>query len=379
MSPVHKRTRDGGIGAAAELSAAPGAITLKEARSIRDEFRKQIDAGIDPIDARRSTKIDNIIQAQASKTFGEAALSWMEVADQELKRDKTRLNRRRAIEVHLKPLWNVPASSLTPAMLTNMLKPLLEAKKANTAHRLRSYVHAILDYADHLGTPTNSAKFTGSYFKKLLPRKEKVQPTVHHTALPIDEVPAFVARIKESHGGSAAAALHFAILTALRSNEAIGLKWSWIDFNNRTILFPSTTMKAGKEFRRTLSDQAIGLLKSVPRLKGCEFVFPGRHGGRLSDRMLHAVVRRMGYKVSVHGFRSSFRDYIGERTDLDTVAAEHALAHQVGNAVTRAYARGDNLAKRFVIMQAWADFSDPRPVPVPEEADNIVQLKLATA
>jgi integrase len=375
VSPVHKRTRDGGLGAAAECSTAPGAITLKEARAIRDEWRKQVGAGIDPIDARQAAKATTIAEGQKAKTFGEAAQSWLEVADLELKRDKTKVVRRRAIEQHLKPIWNTPVSSLTPAMVVNVLKPLA-ATRANTAHRLRGYVRAILDYADKLGTPTNSAKFSGTYFRGLLPAKERVQPTIHYAALPLDDVPAFVQKLRQQPG-AAPKALLFAILCALRSNEAIGLKWSYVDFVNKVATFPAEVMKTGVEFRCALSQQAINLLTSLPRLKDCPYAFPGRWGGRLSERMLFSTVSRMGYDCTVHGFRSCFRDYIGERTDFDTVAAEHSLAHQVGNSVMRAYARGDNLQKRFALMQSWADFIDPLTAPdVMDVVDNVIPLPL---
>jgi integrase len=378
FSAVHQKTREGGIGPCVECSASPGAITLKEARSERDDWRKLIDQGIDPIDARKSAKATTIIEGQKVRTFGEVYLAWAEVADLELKNERTRSNRKRAIEWHLKLLWNVPAASVTPKMAADILKPLAMTK-ANTAHRLLGYIRTILAHADKLGTPTNSEKFSGSYFRGLIPAKEKVQPTVHHKALDIDEVPAFVTKLKDQPG-SASRCLHFAILSALRSNEAIGLKWSYIDFNTKVVTFPAEVMKVHKEFRCALSDQAIELLNSMPRVKDCPFVFVGRSGnGKLSDRVLHSIVTRMGYDCTVHGFRSCFRMFVGERTDFDTALAEYSLAHLVGGKVERAYARSDNLAKRFAVMQSWANFCDP--LPVPDVGDNVVPLpvKLASA
>jgi integrase len=367
-SPVHKRVRDGGIGPAAECSPAPGAITLKAARDIRDNWRRLIYQGIDPIDHRKTVKAVTIIEGQKSKTFGEAAIAWMEVADVELKHERTRFNRRRAIERHLKPIWGVPATSLTPAMVTDILKPLAQTN-ANTAHRLRAWIHAILTHADKHGVPTDFSKFTATYFRGLIPRKEKVQPTKHFAALPVDEMPAFMARLKQQPG-AAARCLAFAVLCALRSNEAIGAKWSYIDGNVMTI--PAAHMKTGKEFRVALSQQAIDLLRSLPRLKDCAYVFVGRFGGKLSERVLSGLMERIGYRgYAVHGMRSTFRHFIGEHTDFDTSLAEYALAHQVGGKVERAYARGDNLAKRFAVMNAWGDFIDP--------VSNVIALPLAAA
>jgi integrase len=373
-SPVHKRVRDGGIGPAAECSPTPGAITLKAARDIRDNWRRLIDQGIDPIDHRKTVKAVTIIEGQKSKTFGKAAIAWMEVADVELKHERTRSNRRRAIERHLKPLWGVPAASLTPAMVTDILKPLAQTN-ANTAHRLRAYIHSILDHADKLGTPTDSSKFTASYFRRLIPRKEKVQPTRHFAALDVGQMPVFMERLKREPG-AAARCLAFVVLSALRSNEAIGAKWGYIDGNVMTI--PAAAMKTGKEFRVALSQQALDLLRSLPRLKGCDYIFAGRFGGRLSERVLSSLMERIGYRgVTVHGMRSTFRHFIGEHTDFDTSLAEYALSHFVGGKVERAYARGDNLTKRFAVMNAWADYIDPPSAPAEEpEPDNVIALPL---
>jgi integrase len=257
-------------------------------------------------------------------------------------------------------------------MVVALLKPLTAAH-ANTAHRLRTWVRSILTHADKLGAPTDSSKFTAQYFEGLIPRKEKAQPTVNHAALDVEDMPAFVARLKAERG-SAARCLLFAVYCALRSNEAIGLKWSYVDLTARVATIPPKAMKTGKAFRVALPERAVLLLQQLPRLKGSEWVFPGRFGGRLSDKALASALRRIGYsgRATVHGFRSTFRHYVGEHTDFDTSLAEYALAHQVGGKVERAYARGDNLLKRFAVMNAWAGFIDPVPVCVD---DNVVPLK----
>jgi integrase len=362
-SPVHGRVRDGGLGSAK--------MSLADARAKRDEWRRLIDSGADPIDARKADKLTTIVNAQTARTFGECTDAWLETADQELTREKTRVARRRAIETHLKALRDIPAATVTPSMVVNLLKPLM-ATKANTAHRLRAYVHAILQTADKLGTPTDSSKFTASYFRGLLPRKEAVQPTQHYKAMPVGEVPSFMTRLKAEQG-SAARCLQFAILTALRSHTAIGLRWSYVE--SRVATFPPTDMKTKTEFRCALSQHAVDLLQSQPRVKGCPYAFVGRYGGRLSERALSNVIQRLGAPFAVHGFRSTFRHYIGEHTDFDTSLAEHALAHLVGGKVERAYARGDNLQKRFAVMQAWADHCDPRPIPEEGKVeDNVLHL-----
>jgi integrase len=270
----------------------------------------------------------------------------------------------------------VLASDITPAMVVAILKPL-SATRANTAHRLRAWIHSILVYAGKLHAPTDPSRFTSEYFAGLIPRKEKAQPTVNHAALAVEDMPEFVARLK-AEPGSTARCLQFAVYCALRSNEAIGLKWSYIDPAARVITIPPEAMKTGKAFRVALPERAVGLLQQLPRLKGREWVFPGRFGGRLSDKALASVLRRIGYsgRATVHGFRSTFRHYVGEHTDFDTSLAEYALAHQVGGKVERAYARGDNLLKRFAVMNAWAGFIDPAPAQQPICVDdNVVPLK----
>jgi integrase len=259
-------------------------------------------------------------------------------------------------------------------MVTDILKPLAQTN-ANTAHRLRAWIHSILTHADKHGVPTDFSKFTASYFRGLIPRKEKVQPTRHFAALDVEQVPAFMARLKQEPG-AAARCLQLVVLCALRSNEAIGAKWSYIDGNVMTI--PAAHMKTGKEFRVALPQQAIDLLRSLPRLKGCDYIFAGRFGGKLSERVLSGLMERLGYRgYTVHGMRSAFRHFVGEHTDFDTSLAEYALAHRVGGKVERAYARGDNLAKRFAVMEVWADYIDPPSASAEEpEPDNVIALPL---
>jgi integrase len=377
FSPVHQRTRDGGIGAAAECSASPDAITLKEARVIRDEWRKLIDGGIDPIDARKAAKAAKIDEARSIKTFHQAAQEWMAVADTDMTTPRPRETRRRAIETHLSALLDRPVGEITPAALAAALKPLFAPHptlgvRANLAHRLRGYVAAILLHADRLGTPTDASKFSASYFQGLIPRKEKAAPTQNHPALPVEEMAAFVTRLK-AEPGNAARCLLFTAMCALRSAEAISAEWDWIDFNTKIMTIPAAAMKTRKVFRVALSEQAIQLLRSMPRLKGCRFAFPGRFAAKLSERIFPEVLKRCGYgHVTAHGFRSTFRTWFQSKTDFAWELGELSLSHSIGNSVAQSYNRSDALERRFEVMNAWGAFIDP--LPVADDDQNVIVL-----
>jgi integrase len=367
FSPVHQRTRDGGIGAASECSISPGSISLKEARLIRDEWRQLLNSGIDPIDHRKAAKTTTIDAARSIKTLGEAAQEWMSVADTDMTTPRPRVTRRKAIERHLAPLLDRPVGEITPGALAAVLKPLFEPHptlgvRANLAHRLRGWVAAILAHADKHGVATDASKFSASYFKGLIPKQQKARPTKNHPALPIEEMPAFVARLK-AEPGNAARCLLFTVYCALRSTEGISAEWSWIDFNTKVMTIPAASMKTRREFRIALSEQAIRLLHSMPRLKGCEFVFPGRFAGKLSERVLPDVMARIGYRgVTVHGFRSTFRSWFQERTDFAWELGELSLSHAIGSAVSQSYNRSDALERRFEVANAWCSYIDPDPV-----------------
>ena len=174
--------------------------------------------------------------------------------------------------------------------------------------------------------------------------------------MPFDVVPVFVAALRE-RDGIAARALEFAILTAARSGEVFGASWTEFDLEARVWTVPATRMKAGREHRVPLSARAVEILQEMKQKRLSELVFPGTKPGRpLSVMALEMVLRRMKVDVTVHGFRSAFRDWAGERTHFPREIAEAALAHLVGDAVERAYRRGDALEKRRELMDAWATF-----------------------
>lgn len=220
----------------------------------------------------------------------------------------------------------------------------------------------------------NPARWKG-HLEHELPACSKVQKVEHHAALPYAELGAFMVELRKREGLSARA-LEFAILTAARSGEVRGATWAEIDLPGRIWTVPAERMKAGKEHRVPLSDEAVKLLEALPRIVGNDYVFPAPRGGQLSDMALTAVLRRMERGgLTQHGFRSTFRDWAGETTAYPREVCEHALAHKLANGVEAAYQRGDLLAKRARLMADWARYCGT----VQGNAENVVAMKKGAA
>jgi integrase len=187
-----------------------------------------------------------------------------------------------------------------------------------------------------------------------LPRISKVRRVRHHPAMPWQEMGSFMARLRERDGLSPRA-LEFAILTAARSGEARHARWDEVDLERGVWVIPAERMKAGREHKVPLSKPALRLLEALPRLAETPLIFPGMHNGPMSDMTLGAVLKRMDLgQFTVHGFRSTFRDWAAESTSHSPEAVEMALSHKVANRVEAAYRRGDLLEKRRALMDDWA-------------------------
>ena len=203
----------------------------------------------------------------------------------------------------------------------------------------------------------NPARWKG-HLEHSLAKPSKVAKVVHHPALPYTDMVDFMAQLRKSDGVGARA-LEFLILTAARSGEVRGATWAEVDFQQKIWTVPAARMKMGREHRVALSDAALQILRNLPRLDGCEFIFPGsKVSSPMSDMTLTAVLRRMlRTDITVHGFRSTFRDWAAETTNYPNELAEMTLAHVVSNKVEAAYRRGDMLEKRFSMMNEWANFT----------------------
>jgi integrase len=244
---------------------------------------------------------------------------------------------------------------------------LIWRTKAETARRVRGRIEAILTFATAYKFRTGDNPARRDLINTLLGGTQKV--VEHHAALPFDECPAFMVELR-GRKSTSAAALEFAILAAGRTGEVIGARWDEIDLKHKVWIVPKGRMKAGREHRVALCDRAVQILKGINR-RG-DLVFGSAITGRpLSNMALLELVRGMrpGAGLTVHGFRSSFRDWASERTNFAREVVEMALAHAVGDKVEAAYRRGDLFQKRRKLMEAWAGFLAK---PVPADGDNIV-------
>jgi integrase len=222
---------------------------------------------------------------------------------------------------------------------------------------VRGRIERVLDAAKAKGLRSgeNPARWRG-HLNNLLPKRQKL-PRGHHAAMPFADVPAFVADLRQREA-VAALALEFTILTAGRSGEILGARWAEVDREAKVWTIPAERMKSGREHRVPLTARALEILDTVEKVRSSDFVFPGRRRGRpLSPMSMTLLLRRMNVtNATVHGFRSAFRDWCGERTTFPREIAEAALAHVVGDPTERAYRRSDALEKRRKLMEAWAGF-----------------------
>lgn len=330
------------------------AVSLAKARELAAEYRALVAAGRDPIEEAKACKVER----RSVPTFGDVAERYIESKSPEWRNAKHIAQWRMTLREYAALLWSKPVDVIVTEDVLAVLQPLWQSK-SETASRLRGRIEHVLDAARASGCRAgeNPARWRG-HLDKLLP-KRTVLSRGHHAAMPFEEVPGFVARLRKRNA-VAALALEFSILTAARSGEVLGAKWSEIDFTAGVWTVPAARMKAGRTHRVPLSDRAVALLREIEGVRGGDFVFPGRAPGHpLSVMALEMVLRRLGMReVTVHGFRSAFRDWAGEATDFPREVAEAALAHVIGDKAEQAYRRGDALAKRRLMMEAWAAFLD---------------------
>ncbi len=331
-------------------------VTLARARDEAYEMRKRIRDGVDPLVKKREIRQAIRAQQAGEKTFEECAAAYIEAKAPEWKNPKHRQQWENTLKQYAYPVMGkLAVADIDLPHVLQVLEPIWTTK-TETASRLRGRIENVLDWATvrKYRTGENPARWKG-HLDTILPARGKVQKVEHHTAMAIDAMPAFWRELK-AREGMAALALQFVILTAARSGEVRGATWDEIDLATKVWTVPADRMKAGREHRVPLSDETVALLQALPRLADSPYLFPGTKGQPLSDMTLTAVMRRMGLDAVPHGFRSTFRDWAGERTGFARELAEQALAHTLTNKVEAAYRRGDALEKRRKMMNAWAQF-----------------------
>lgn len=344
-------------------------VPLAQARERAREVREMIWQGIDPIEQRKVQRSSLVAAQRRGLMFEDAVDRHLENKLEEFRNEKHRKQWRSSLDRYAMPaLGKMLVSDIAVQDVQRALEPIWTTK-TETATRLRGRIEAVLAWATVAGhrTGDNPARWKGN-LDAILPKPSKVAKVAHHPALQLDDAPQWFVDL-QGRKGTATRALEFMALTAARSGEVRGAVWSEINLEARLWIIPSDRMKAGAEHRVPLTDQAISLLKSLPRLEGSDFVFPAARGGMLSDMSLSATMRRInearegGYldrqssrPAVPHGLRSTFRDWAAERTAYPRDMAEIALAHTVGSEVERAYRRSDMIEKRRGMMDAWGRF-----------------------
>jgi len=351
---VGGRERQMGLGPLSDVSLADARDRAVAARELRR-------AGKDPISERDASRAENSLLAARSMSFNACASAYVAVHRAGWRNVKHAGQWEATIGTYCSPVFGkLPVQAIDVGLVMRVLEPIW-ATKPETAARVRGRIERILDWAKVRGyrDGDNPARWRG-HLDHLLPGRGKVCRVKHHAASPYGEVPAFMAELK-NRDAVAARALEFAILTAARTGEVIGAKWDEIDLGDRVWTIPAERMKAGQEHRVPLSHAAMERVKRMRGLRRNDYVFPGDRREALSNMALLMLLRRMRYhNITVHGFRSSFRDWVEEQTDTARAVVEMALAHTIGSAVEAAYRRGDLFGKRHVLMETWGEFCEPR-------------------
>jgi integrase len=341
-------------------------VSLAQAIQYARAELETIRAGIDPAAVRRANR------STVEWTFKKTAEAYIAAHKAGWKNAKHADQWTNTLTTYAFPVFgHKHVRDVTKADVLAVIEPIW-SEKNETAVRLRSRIELVLNYAvqrELRPEGLNPARWRGN-LDGALPKASKVSRVEHHAALPIDDMYAFMLRLRAAEG-MGARALEFAILTAARSGEVRGATWAEIASNEAVWTIPAARMKSGRLHRVPLSERALELLAALPRFEGTELVFPGASGKPLSDMTLTAALRRMKVQVTQHGFRSTFRDWAAERTSTPSEVAEMALAHAVGDATEAAYRRGDLFDKRRNLMADWAKFLSTAPV----VGDNVVSLR----
>jgi integrase len=335
-------------------------VGLADARQKALEHRQARLNGIDPLEKRRADRAGAALDAARAMSFAACAQQYIDSHKAGWRNARHAAQWPATLDAYVYPVFgSLSVQAIDVGLVLSAIEPIWTVKP-ETASRVRGRIESVLDWATARGyrTGENPARWRG-HLENLLPKKSKVRRVEHYAALPYVEIANFMAGLRQEEG-VAARALEFAILTAARSGEVIGARWSEINVTERLWTVPGERMKSGREHRVPLSDAALTVIESMAALRQGVFVFPGAKAGRPSSHsgMLTLLHRSGGEELTVHGFRSAFRDWCAEATNFPSEVAEMALAHAVGDKVEAAYRRGDLFEKRRQLAAAWARYCD---------------------
>jgi integrase len=345
------KRREMGIGSYPE-------ITLEKARESAIELRRLVKAGTDPIELRKADQAAKRAERNNAVTFAYCAKQYIESHRHGWKNVKHAQQWENTLEQYAYPIiGETIIKDVDTALIMRVLQPIWLAKN-ETAGRLRGRLENILDWAAVQGfrAVENPARWKG-HLDNLLASPGKVQKNNHFKALPYSEINPLMLALR-ANGSVSAKALEFLILTAAHTGEIIGAKWDEIDFDNQLWIVPADRMKAKREHRVPLSSRAIEIVREMQALKTNDAIFPGRSkGGFLSNAAMDKLLQQtLGIDATVHGMRSTFRDWASERTAYPHEVCEMALAHTIRNQAEAAYRRGDLIEKRRNLMEDWLRF-----------------------
>jgi integrase len=348
---IKGRARWMGLGSAA-------VVTLADARERARLARLALLDGIDPLEARRAQRAERRRAEAATITFREAATAVIESREPDWSAEHARQWRASIAEVD-GVLGSLPVAAIDTALVLTVVEPIWR-RAQTTGDRTRQRIEVVLDWATARGARSgdNPARWNG-HLEHLLKDNHKMK---HHEAMSYNAIPGFMGELR-ARSGMAARALEFLILCASRSGEVLGARWSEIDIDQKTWTIPSTRMKADKDHTVPLAPAALEIL--VGQSQDSEFVFAAPRSGRAMERhALADVMKAMGCRETVHGFRSSFSDWAADNTAFPQEVREQSLAHAIPNKVEAAYRRGALLEKRMRLMAEWAMYCGATATPV---------------
>jgi integrase len=356
VSPQTRKERQMGLGTLRD-------VPLTEARKKAARARALKEHGFDPIDQRERARQSAAAAEAKAMTFDQCRDAYIAAHEASWRNPKHRQQWSNTLATYASPaIGTLPVTAIDTALVLRVLEPIW-TKKPETASRLRGRIERILDWARVRGVRQgeNAARWKG-HLDHLLPATTKIAKAGHHAALDYRKIGSFMVEVGQREG-RAARALEFTILTAARTGEVIGARRDEFDINARLWTVPASRMKSGREHRVPLSDAAMCVLERMPRFLDDDRVFP------ISNMGMPMFLRRMGKSdLTVHGFRSTFRDWAGDVTAFQREVVEAALAHVIGDRAEQAYRRGDALEKRRALMTAWASYCDKESHVVPLRA-----------
>ncbi len=359
---LNKKAREMGLGALHSL-------TLADARKKATECRKLVADGIDPIKARDDINTKSRLEAARVQTFKQCAEAYIEVHKTGWNSSKHIQQWENTLTDYVYPIFgDFPIQDVDVVLVMKVFEQKSKAfakgetlwvARSETASRLRGRIEKIMDWATvrEYRQGENPARWRG-HLESLLPHRTKGKEVVHHPALPYVQMGDFMAVLKEQEGTSALA-LAFTILTAARTSETLRATWDEIDLQNKVWTVPGVRMKGGREHRVPLTEPALRILKKLKdESNESKWIFIGENRSKhLSNMAMLMLLKRMKRQdITVHGFRSSFRDWAAEQTSYPREVAEACLAHISGDKVEQAYLRGDFFGKRCKLMAAWAQY-----------------------